>query len=216
MLLGATAFGAGFAFVYWGLLTVHSPTAAILFATVPVMTFLIAAATGLEKFKPRVLLGALVALLGVALVFNEQLAANFSIFALAALFAGAVMAAVSTVVVKRFPRGHPVAMNAVGMAVGALILFAAALLVREQFRMPTLAQTWGALSWLVTSSITAFVLLVWVIYRWTASAASYSSLLSPLVTFAVASAIAGETISAVFLVGSVVVLVGVYLGAVRT
>ncbi len=64
--------------------------------------------------------------------------------------------------------------------------------------------------------VVAFVLLVWVIYRWTASAASYSSLLSPLVTFVVASTIAGETITAIFLTGSLIVLLGVYVGAIRT
>lgn len=215
-LLGATAFGANFAFIYWGLLSVTAATAAIIFATVPVMTFLMAGAVGLEKFRWRVLLGGFVALGGTAFIFYEQLASAFPVAAILAVFLGAVMAAASGVIVKRFPRGHPIGMNAVGMGVGTLILVTLSLLAGEHQALPTMVQTWGAVAWLVTSSIVAFVLLVWVIYRWTASAASYTGLLSPLVTFVAASTIAGETITAIFLAGSLIVLSGVYLGAIRT
>ncbi|QQG48204.1 MAG: EamA family transporter [archaeon] len=215
VLLGATAFGGNFALIYWGLLHVTSATAAIIFATVPAMTFLMAAGAKLEKFRWGALLGAAVALVGIAFIFAEQLGSSYPLGSLVAIFLGAALAAASGVIVKKFPRGHPVSINAVGMSVGTAILFVVSLVSGEHQAYPVMARTWIALGWLVTSSVVAFVLLVWVIYHWTASASSYTSLLSPLVTFVVASAIAGESISLVFLAGSAVVLVGVYLGAIR-
>ena len=214
VLLGATAFGANFAFIYWGLLQVTSPTAAIIFATVPAMTFLMATGVGLEKFRWPPLTGAIVALVGIAFIFAEQVG-SYPLFSLIALFLGAVMAAMSGIIVKKFPPAHPISINAVGMVVGTLILLGVSLAAGEHQQAPLMAKTWLALGWLVTSSVGAFVLLVWVIYRWTASASSYTSLLSPLVTFVVASALLGETVSLVFLAGSAVVLAGVYLGAIR-
>ncbi len=151
VLLGATAFGANFALIYWGLLSVTAATAAIIFATIPIMTFLMASAAGLEKFRWQALLGAFVALGGSAFIFEEQLASAFPVVALAAVFLGAVMAASSGVIVKRFPRGHPVGINAVGMGVGTLILLTVSLLAGEHQNLPTMVQTWGAVGWLVTS-----------------------------------------------------------------
>ena len=216
VLLGATAFGANFALIYWGLIRVTSPTASIIFATVPAMTFLMAVGIGLEKFAWGRLVGAIVALAGIAFIFAEQLGSSYPPDALAAIFLGAVMAAASGIIVKKFPRGHPVGINAVGMAVGTLILLTVSLLSGEHQLIPFTTKTLAALGWLVTSSVVAFILLVWVLYRWTASASSYTSLLSPLVTFVAASALVGEAVTPVFLAGSAAVLLGVYIGAIKS
>jgi drug/metabolite transporter (DMT)-like permease len=56
--------------------------------------------------------------------------------------------------------------------------------------------------------------MVWVLSRWTATATSYIGVLTPLVTVAAASVLAGEQPTSAFLIGAVFVLVGVYVGAV--
>jgi drug/metabolite transporter (DMT)-like permease len=58
--------------------------------------------------------------------------------------------------------------------------------------------------------------MVWVLSRWTASATSYSSVLSPLVTVTVASVLAGEQVTLAFLLGALLVLVGVYIGVLSS
>lgn len=212
-LFGALAFGANFGLLYWALLYVPSATAATIFAAIPLMTLLLAAALGQEQMRLRSIAGAVGAFSGIALIFADQLRFDIPVAALVATFLAAFVAALSGIVVRGFPRSHPVATNAVGMVVGATILLALSLLARETVVLPTLASTWIALAWLVTSSCVAFVLLVWVLSRWTASATSYTSVLTPLVTLVAASVLANESISPIFLVGTAVVLLGVYYGA---
>ncbi|GMU39330.1 MAG: hypothetical protein AMXMBFR23_01960 [Chloroflexota bacterium] len=102
------------------------------------------------------------------------------------------------------------------MAAGALVLFAAAVGAGERQTLPSLPATWIAFVWLVASSTVAFVLFVWVLAHWTASAASYSAVLLPLVAVPAGTWLAGEAVSGLFLAGAAVVLGGVYFGAIST
>ena len=62
-------------------------------------------------------------------------------------------------------------------------------------------------------SVGTFVLGLYVLKRWTASATSYSLVLMPIVTILFASWIADEPITSALLVGGLFVLSGVYIGA---
>jgi len=53
-----------------------------------------------------------------------------------------------------------------------------------------------------------------VLERWTASATAYSFLLIPVATVAIAAWLLDEQVSTRFLVGSAIVLVGVWFGAI--
>jgi drug/metabolite transporter (DMT)-like permease len=52
-----------------------------------------------------------------------------------------------------------------------------------------------------------------VILRWTPSASSYGTVLSPIVAIVLATLLAGEVFGPVFFFGAAVVGVGVYVGA---
>jgi O-acetylserine/cysteine efflux transporter len=67
---------------------------------------------------------------------------------------------------------------------------------------------------IVPGSVLLFVLYLYVLNRWTATATNYGFVLIPLVTVLVASVIAGEIVSLTFLAGTALVLVGVYIGAI--
>jgi drug/metabolite transporter (DMT)-like permease len=54
--------------------------------------------------------------------------------------------------------------------------------------------------------------MVWILSRWSATATSYVTVLTPLVTVAAAALLAGESPTAGFLWGSLLVLLGVYVG----
>lgn len=56
-------------------------------------------------------------------------------------------------------------------------------------------------------------LFLFVLRRWTASGTSFAFVLTPFVTVAVGVWLAHETISWAFVVGGVLVLLGVYVGA---
>ena len=121
------------------------------------------------------------------------------------------------VVFKLFPRSHPVATNAVAMATGTVPLVILSLLAGEQWSLPTTSSSWAALGYLVIiGSFVVFHLYVEVLARWTASAASYAFLLIPVVTVVIAAWLAGDVITTSFVIGGVVVLAGVWLGAINS
>lgn len=213
-LYGTLAVGALYGLMYWALVTAPASPAAIMFATIPLMTLGIAWSIRQERFRPRILAGALLALVGAIVVFRDQLRADVPRAAMVAILLAAFASALSGVVVKGFPRSHPVATNAVGMTVGAVMLLVAALLFPgERMALPQLRATWIAFTYLVVSSIVAFVILVWLIGRWGASRASYSAVLIPIVTTVAAVALAGERVTLSLAIGGAIVLAGVWIGA---
>jgi drug/metabolite transporter (DMT)-like permease len=128
----------------------------------------------------------------------------------------ALAAAESGVVVKGFPRGHPITTNAVGMAAGALLLWLGSLLAAEPWTVPQQARTWAALAWLVIAgSVGMFYLVLFIIGQWTASATAYCLALMPVVAVALGTLLAGEPITAEVVAGAALVGVAVYVGAIR-
>jgi drug/metabolite transporter (DMT)-like permease len=99
------------------------------------------------------------------------------------------------------------------MGVGAILLLMLSIFAGEARGLPAQPSTWLALGWLVLSSIVGFILIVWLLARWSATATSYIGVLTPLVTLVAASLLAGENPTITFLAGSLLVLVGVYVGA---
>ena len=215
-LYGIFSFAINFGFLYWALTRVSAGMASVMFASIPLITLLIASAIGLERITWRGILGAVIVIGGLSLVFAEQLKFDIPLAYLLAVLIAVVSAAASGIVVKYFPRSHPIATNVVGMSVAAIILLVVSIAFGETFRLPALIPTWLALGWLVTSSIVGFVLIVWILSRWTATATSYIGVLTPLVTVAAASVLAGEKPTPTFLVGGLFVLLGVYVGALSS
>jgi len=211
---GALAFGLTYALVYWGILAVPSGVASVIFASIPLSTFVLALLLKMETFRMAGLAGASLALVGITVVSYAQLSGKIALLPVLAVIASSFTAAGAGIVVKRAPKSHPLSTNAVAMAVGAAMLLTLSLLAGEPKGVPSLAATWIAFAWLVTSSIVAFSLFIWILKRWTASAASYQTVLSPLVTIAVASMLVAEPLTISLAAGAGLVLGGVFLGAI--
>jgi drug/metabolite transporter (DMT)-like permease len=213
-LLGVLNFGLAYAFAYWGLLQAPSAMAATLVALVPLMTFFMTTALGMERFRWSGVGGGAIALAGVALVFVDQLSATVPLPALAALFLQAIAVAVSTVLLKRLPRADPIGTNAVAMLCGAALLLVISLVARESPTIPSRPEVWAAFVYLVTlGGIGLFVGVVFIVRRWTASASAYVTVLFPVVAVAVGAILAGELVSVQFVAGAFLVMVGTYAGA---
>ena len=85
---------------------------------------------------------------------------------------------------------------------------------RESTGRPELTEAIWAVAYLVTlGSVGLFVLVLLVVRRWTASATSYMFVLFPVVTMALGALLGDETITAQAVVGAVVVMFGVWFGA---
>jgi drug/metabolite transporter (DMT)-like permease len=121
----------------------------------------------------------------------------------------------STVLIKTYPGTHPITTNAVGVLTGSLLLFAISAISREVPSLPSLPATWLSLLYLILlGTVAVFVLNLYVVKRWTASASSYLFVLMPIVTVLVASFLANENITAPIVVGGAFVLSGAYIGGI--
>jgi drug/metabolite transporter (DMT)-like permease len=181
-------------------------------AIVPLLTLFMAVPLKLERLTWRGVLGGTLVVIGVGAVFQEQLQAEVPPAALLVLVMAAVCAALSGIVIKLFPRSHPVSTNAVAMGIGAVLLVLISLVAGESWLLPSLVTTRIALFWLIASAIVAFILTIWLLSKWSASAVSYTGVLIPLVTVAVAALLAGERVTLTFVVGGAIALGGVYFG----
>jgi len=213
-LYGVVGFAASYGFAYHGLRDVPAGTAMILIALTPLLTFGLAIAHRQERFHVQGLLGALIALVGIGVVFFDQLSADVPIASLALVLLAAVSIAESGVIVKWIPRSDPFATNGVAMLTGAALLLALSTVAGEPWVLPSQAATWAAVGYLVLfGSVAMFGLFVFTLQRWTASAVSYVTLLMPVVTVVVASVLTHEQVRWSLALGGAVILVGVYVGA---
>ena len=82
--------------------------------------------------------------------------------------------------------------------------------------MPERAATWLALAYMVVvGSGVVFVLYAVVIRLWSASRAAYAFVVTPIVTVLLSAWLDDEPITAALVLGGVLVLAGVYVGALR-
>jgi drug/metabolite transporter (DMT)-like permease len=215
VLFGVFAFGLAYMFLYQALKDAPAGTTMLMLAIVPLLTVLLAVVQGIERLRLLGLAGAALAANGIVVVGANQISLNVPILSLVLLVAAAICQAEGGIVVKRFPPGDPVAANAIGMLLGAVMLAAIALVTGETFVMPTKPETWVAMAYLIgPGSVAVFILVLYVLARWTASATSYSFLLMPLVAIAVGGLLLSEPVQPSFLAGGAIVLAGVYIGAV--
>jgi drug/metabolite transporter (DMT)-like permease len=214
LLYGMLGFFAAFTCLFWGFQETPPGTGQIIIALVPLITLVLAIAHGLERFSPRALIGALIALGGLAFLVNDRIEADVPPLSLLAVVAGGVFLAESGVILKLTPRAHPVASNAVGMLAGSAGLLMLSAVVGDSWRAPTEPDTWAAMIFLVVGgSVAVFGLYAFLLGRWSASAVSYILLLQPLPTLVYSALLRGEPLTLALIVGGAIMLLGVYIGA---
>jgi len=207
---------AGYGFAYAALMPptgLRAATAAIVVASVPLFTLLLAVVSRLERFRWRALLGALVAVGGIA-VSGADAAHGTRLVDLLLISGFVACAAAGTVVAKQFPMGHPLPTNAVAMAIGAVPLLALSRVFGESWGLPTAVGSQVAVVYLaVIGSGGLFGLYLFVVRRWVATATAFAIVLMPIVAAPAGALILGQPVGPLFYVGAVVVAVGVYVGA---
>jgi drug/metabolite transporter (DMT)-like permease len=213
---GALNFGGAFALAYYALVHLHAGFGQLVLAIVPLVTLLLAVVERQERFRAAALAGALVALAGIVVMSVEPLRADVPLLALLAALGSAVCFAQAAIVVRHFPPVHPVTLNALGMAVAALLLVGGAAAARESIELPDRGATWAAIAYLVVvGSAVVFVLYLVVLRYWAASRAAYTFVVIPVVTLALSAWLDDEPVGAELAVGGAMVLAGVYVGALR-
>jgi drug/metabolite transporter (DMT)-like permease len=216
ILFGVLNFAAAVGLAYYAFVHVHAGLGQILFALVPLATLLLAALQGQERITVRPITGAALALAGVTVLAATPLRAHVPLLALLALIMSAICVAQAAVVVRRLPPMHPVTMNAVGTAAAAAILLPLSPLVGESPGLPQDTTTWFAFAYLVlVGSLLMVILYLVVLARWEASRAAYVFVLSPFLTLLLSAWLDNEPVGAGLFFGGFLILVGVYVGALR-
>ncbi|HEX2090471.1 MAG TPA: EamA family transporter [Actinomycetota bacterium] len=214
LLFGALSFGAFYAFAYWGIQRVPAGAASVVLASAPLATFVAAVLHRLESFRWLTLAGALLAIAGIGIMVGGPGGGSVSLVGLLALLAAAICAGEAGVVAKKNPPVPPMVMNAIAMGVGGLMLLALSFVRNEPHTVPRLAETWFWLAYLVVlGSIVLFVTYLFVLRRWTASGTSYVFVLFPVVAVAFAAVFQDERVTLDLVVGGLLVIAGVYVGA---
>jgi drug/metabolite transporter (DMT)-like permease len=214
-LFGILTFGLSYMFMYWALQEATAGTVMVAFAITPLLTLLLAVAQRVERFRLRALIGALVAAAGIAIVFADKMGA-VSPLTLAAILAAAVVSAEAPIVVKIFPKVDPAVENGIGMAVGGVLLLLASLFAGEPWRLPSTPPVQLSLVYLILlGSVGLFLLFLFVLARWTASASAYVLLLAPLAAVGLDLLVLNETPSMSLILGGALAIAGVYVGVGR-
>jgi drug/metabolite transporter (DMT)-like permease len=216
LVFGLLQFAATYALAYYALVELHAGFGQILLALVPLLTLFLATVQRQERFRVAALAGALVALAGVVVMSSEALEGSLPFLSVLAALGSALCFAEAAVLVRWLPPVHPVAMNAVGMSAGAVALLVAAVAAGDTLELPDRSATWTAVVYLATlGSLGVFLLYLFVLGRWVASRAAYSFVLIPIVTVVLSAWLDDEPLGFGLLVGGALVLLGVYIGALR-
>jgi len=123
--------GINFTLLYSGEQSVPSGISAVLFATVPLTTALLAAGFHVEALVTRKLVAAVVAIGGGAVIFAGELGVAVPLAGLLTIFGAASAAALANVLLKQAPKQQVIPLNAIGTAVGAAVCLAVSLLLGE-------------------------------------------------------------------------------------
>jgi drug/metabolite transporter (DMT)-like permease len=208
LIYGFFAVGLNIGLLYWGLLDVNSDIAAIVYASVPLTVIGLSIGFRLEKFRVRLLTGAMFGLWGVEVIFGVAMGYGANIVYLLAVVGGAVFNAVGMIAAKKAQEVDPIVMNCAGFTVAAALLFAMSLMTGETIVLPSEGVVWLAVGFLVVVSVVGYSVNVFIIQQKSVSYASFSNVLTPLVTIAASSLMFGSEISPAFIVGSVLIFAG--------
>jgi drug/metabolite transporter (DMT)-like permease len=210
---GFFSMGINFALLYWGERVVPSGLTALLFATLPLTTAVIAAAFGMERLSLQRIAGGFVALIGVLVIFSHEIGTALPIVPLVAVALAATSAGLGSVLLKRGPRQASIGVNVVGSGIGLVVCLLASFALGERHAMPLRVEEWGPILYLtLLGSIGAYVLYAWLLNRWSVGRLSFLSVIVPIVALGLGGAVRHERLTLASLCGTVVVLGGVTLG----
>jgi drug/metabolite transporter (DMT)-like permease len=214
VLYGALGLAVFYALMYWALVRVTAGVGTVVMAIVPLVTLLLAAAQKQETLTARGAMGALLALAGITWMVIGPQSVDLPLPALVALLAASLCVGQSVILGRKLGDNHPVMTNAVGMTTGTVLLLALSAAAGETWALPRTPEAAWAVAYLVTlGSVGLFVLFLLVVRRWTASATSYMFVLFPVVTIALGAVLADEPVTFQAVTGAVLVMVGVWFGA---
>ncbi|MBI1756300.1 MAG: EamA family transporter [Fimbriimonas ginsengisoli] len=205
---GACTMGINFSLLYWGETRLPSGLAAVLYATSPISAALLARAFGLEQLTPRKLIAAVLAVIGVAVIFWHEMQTGLPAWPILAVLGAAIFGVLGAILLKRGPKQSAIGSNAIGAFVGAPLAFLASTAFGEAHAIPsTAAQIMPLLYLTIAGSVGAFVIFAWLLGRWQTSSVAFLGAVVPVIAVILGAVVKQEHLSGWSLIGGVIVLV---------
>jgi len=212
LVLAATMFGLNYALTYFAETGLASGLVAVLFGTMPFFIFGFAHVMVGERANRATIVGALLALGGVALISLVGDIHAGVLYVGAALLASA-SSGFANVYLKRFAHAEPIATLPPAMLVAGCGLTLSGLLFEHVDRAAALSvPSLLALGYLaLCGSALAFYLNHWLLQRISSGAMGLSALMIPVIAIAVGTFAGGEHFGLRDIAGALLVIVGVWL-----
>ena len=211
LLLGITNVAIPFFLISWGEQAIDSAVAAILDATLPLFTILIAHFL-LEDDKMTVpkVLGLLIGFAGVVVLMSKDIGASFgSVLGQLAVVLACIFYSGSDVFARKMTESTPGILRSAGPLISAtIIMWPTAFLVERPFQIPHLVVTWIALLFLgVLGSGLAFVMAYYLIHEIGPTRTSMVTYLYPIGGVILGVIFLNEKLSWQLVVGTVLVII---------
>jgi drug/metabolite transporter (DMT)-like permease len=212
-LLGIGQFGVLIALLNYGLRTVPAGRGALIFASFPLITLVVAASLGHERVTLRKIAGILATLVGVALALGDKILGAGSLTGEIAILASAATGAICSVLYRPYLRRYPtLPVSAFAMAAAAAALLIPATL-DDLFVAPAHlgVSAWAAIVFIGLSSGSFYVLWLWALKTIPATRVTVFLSLSPITAAVLGVTLLGEPVTAAMIAGVACVAAGLWI-----
>ena len=215
-LLGIAQFGVLIALLNYGLRFVPSGRAALIFATVPLLTLVLAAALGHERLTGGKIAGVLLTIAGVGAALGEKAVQGSGAHGWigeAAVFGSALCGATCSVLYRPYLRRYP-ALPVSAFAMLAAVGFLALLALGEGFfaALPRFTPVgWLAVLFIGVNSGVGYYLWLWALGRAPATRVTVFLALSPITAAWLGALFLGEQLTLMSVLGLALVALGLWL-----
>jgi drug/metabolite transporter (DMT)-like permease len=216
-LLGIGQFGILIALLNFGLQYIGPARAALIFATLPLLTLMLAAAIGQERLTLAKITGVLATIAGLALALGEKAAPAPGVtepwIGDLAVFGSTICGAVCGVLYRPYLQRYS------ALGIGAIAMLASVLFLLPMAALENLFDAWPAFTaggWLAVlfigvSSGAGYYLWLWALQHTTATRVTLFMALSPLTAAVLGFLLLDETLSHRFIAGLAAVIVGLVI-----
>ncbi len=218
VLLGIGQFGLLIALLNFGLKSVPAAKGALLFASFPLLTLIVATVLGHERLGWRQSLGVGLTLAAVVLALGPQAwQAHGSMAGELAILASALCGAICSALYRPVLRRHAaLPVSAIAMAAAVVVLGLCAPFEDAAARLPRVdARGWAAIVFIGTSSGIGYFLWLWALRHAAASRVTLFLSLSPLTAMALGVALLGEPLPASLVLALGLVVAGLWVAQDR-
>jgi drug/metabolite transporter (DMT)-like permease len=212
-LLGIGQFGVLIALLNYGLKTVPAGRGALIFASFPLLTLIVAALAGHERVTLAKLAGILLTLVGVGFALGDKIFGSAELAGELLIVAAAATGAICSVLYRPYLRRYPtlpVSAFAMAAAAGALLILA---LWDDLLVSPSrlTAAQWAATIFIGISSGVFYVVWLWALKTVAATRVTVFLSLSPITAIILGVTLLGEPVTAGMIAGVACVAAGLWV-----